>query len=226
MQQAFLDLRVKAIIILESLNHTTEDELTIKDQFLKSIDESLNKLFTSEFVVTTPILLPLEVIERLKTIIDEEASNLLQVMSWFNSLPSEDNYYFDPFIYEGNKGLSVFSVGIENPGRRDVRDDERIIALNPQRQLREKVAILFKHHANANDEVLSIQNELSESINRCLKNLFTLEFVERTKPLIKRENLMDLDKILGPEVFEQLIKNSPSVFQFMDYSPPIISYCL
>ena len=79
MQQAFLDLRVKAIIILESLNHIAEDQLTIKDQFSKSIDESLNKLFTPEFVVRNQTHLPDEVIERLKGIIDEEAYNLLFV---------------------------------------------------------------------------------------------------------------------------------------------------
>ena len=140
--------------------------------------------------------------------------------------PIEGEYYFDPFIYDGNKGFSVFSVSTENVRRRNVRVDENGTASNPESQLREKVSVLFKALTKAKDEELSILNELCESFNRCLKNLFTLEFVERDKPQIKRENLMDLDKILGPEVFEQLIKNSPSVFQFMDYSPPIISYRL
>lgn len=224
MQKTIRDLRVKAIIILESLNHITKEQLVIKDQFSKSINECLNKLITCEFVVRNSTHLPFEVIEGLKGIINEDACNLLFINFLLESPAQVGEYYFDPSIYHGNEGVSVFSVSAENAHYRNSRVDQIRSVSDLQSQLKEKTSILFKSLTKAIDDELSILNELCNSFNSCLKNLFTLEFVERTKPRVKLQEIMDLDEIIDPDAFAVLKKLSVSSAQFMDYVPPLITY--
>jgi hypothetical protein len=225
MLTTFRDLQVKALMVFESLPYIAEEEVTITDQFSKLVDECLRKLFTCEFVDRERIHLPSDVIERPKSIFSEEICNLLIYNFVINKRCfTQRPFDMDSFIYHGTGGYSVINLSFEYTRRRNLRYDESLPAWYPARQLRENTSILFAALQKAPDENLSILNELSVSLNKCLNKLFTLQFVERTQPQVELEELMNLEKIVEIKAFAELKKLSVTIVDYTDYVPPIISY--
>jgi len=66
--------------------------------------------------------------------------------------------------------------------------------------------------------------ELSNSINECLTQLFTREFIQRTRPEIPDIESLGLDAILSPVPYTMLRALSVSRIDYINYVPPVIYY--
>jgi hypothetical protein len=209
-------------MILEFSSYTTEDEPPIKEDFSNLIDNALNELFTAEFIFESAIYLPMHAIQRFKRIINEEVYSCLFAVSLFGPNSTGKTYDLDQVFYIGNweEVLNYLSLQeifrhpfLQGTVRRSTYDEEEAAA-NVEAHVRENTSILFAGLQKSKDENLSILNELSESMNTCLRNLFTLEFVKRIKPKIGPFNFEDLKKIVDTKAFAEILKSS--------FKPPLI----
>lgn len=198
---------------MESLKHAKPEELIIKDEFSNSLNKCLRELYTAEFVATTRTYLNHTLIERLKEVLDSDVCNLLLV----NILINTGEYMSDPVIF--SSGFSVFNLTHKQTYRNGCNE-----TFGPLDQLKEMTSAFFISVSKSSEKELKILEELSNSINECLTQLFTREFIQRTRPEIPDIESLGLDAILSPVPYTMLRALSVSRIDYINYVPPVIYY--